>query len=100
LKNNNYILNRHNLELGEVNRETGNSILTYQHNTNAPIFVTVYDTFWILSVGQKVIYNFSSTFSEVFQQHCPQLFAQLLQDIVVSQIPVTPLNANGEIGLF
>jgi hypothetical protein len=69
LKNNYHILNRYNLELGETNPETGQGILAPEYNTTAPIFITVHDTFWIMGVGQKAVYNTALTFNEVFQQN-------------------------------
>jgi hypothetical protein len=69
LKNNYYIVNIHNYEPHKQNPELpAAGIVASQYNTTAPLFITVHDTFWILGVGQKPIYNTTSTFNEVFQQ--------------------------------
>jgi hypothetical protein len=100
LKNNYYILNRHNYEPGKINPETGQGIVTAEYNVTAPLFITVHDTFGILGVGQKAIYNITSTFNEVFSQNYPDLFTQLLNAISTSAIVVNPQNADAEAALL
>jgi hypothetical protein len=100
LKNNYNILNRHNYEPNKTNPETGQGIVALEYNTTAPIFITVHDTFWIWGLNQKAIYNTTSTLNEVFQQHHPQLFAQLLNAIAQPAIAVNPQNADAEAALI
>jgi hypothetical protein len=100
LKNNYYILNRHNYEPGKTNPETGQGIVTAEINVTAPLFITVHDTFWILGVGQKAIYNTTSTFNEVFSNYYPQLFNQLLTALQAPPVVVNPQNQNAEPALL
>jgi hypothetical protein len=100
LKNNYYILNRHNYEPGKTNPETGQGIVAAEINATAPLFITVHDTFWILGVGQKAIYNTTSTFNELFAQYYPQLFNQLLTALQAPPIVVNPQNPAAEAALL
>jgi hypothetical protein len=84
-------LNRHNYKLGKQNPEIPAAyIVSPQYNTTSPIFITLHDTFLILSVGQKSIYSTASAFNEVFQYYYPQFFAQLLAAIVLPQLLSLP----------
>jgi hypothetical protein len=96
LKNKYCILNRHNYQPGKTNPETGQGIVAAEINITAPLFITVHDTFWILGVGQKAIYNTTMTFNEVFSQYYPDFFTQLLNALQAPSVVVNPQNQSAE----
>jgi hypothetical protein len=53
-----------------------------------------------MGVGQKAIYNTTSTFNEVFQQHHPTVFNQLLTAIASPETAVAPLNNAAQVAVM